>query len=142
MWAGFGAPQGMLVIEIVIEQIARHLGQSVDAIRAANYYGTSDRNITPYEQVVKDNIVVELTDRLAREAEYEDRKLEVKNFNSQHNTLKKGIALMPVKFGISFNAPSLNQAGALVHGALSARTTSKTCQQLTRTFSFGSGVDM
>jgi len=112
---GFGAPQGMLLIEVVIEHIARHLGQSVDAIRAANYYGTSDRNVTPYEQVVKDNIIVELTDRLAREVEYEDRKLEVKNFNSRHQTLKKGLALMPVKFGISFNAPPLNQAGALVH---------------------------
>ena len=112
---GFGAPQGMLAIEVVIEHIARELGKSVEDIRAINYYGTSERNVTPYEQIVKDNIIVELTDRLAREIDYEARKEGVEKFNAGHQTLKRGIALMPVKFGISFNAPVLNQAGALVH---------------------------
>ena len=109
---GFGAPQGMLAIEVVIEHIARELGKSVDDIRAINYYGTSERNVTPYEQVIKDNIIVELTDRLAREIDYEARKEGVEQFNAGHQTLKRGIALMPVKFGISFNAPVLNQAMA------------------------------
>ena len=112
---GFGAPQGMLAIEVVIEHIARELDKSVDEIRAINYYGTSERNVTPYGQVVKDNIIVELTDRLASEIDYEERKADIEKFNADHLTLKKGIALMPVKFGISFNAPHLNQAGALVH---------------------------
>ena len=112
---GFGAPQGMLVIETIIEHIARNLGKSVEEIRAVNYYGTDDRNITPYGQTVKDNIIVELTDRLTKEVGLEDRIVAVDKFNAENKTLKKGIAMMPVKFGVSFNTPLLNQAGALVH---------------------------
>ncbi len=112
---GFGAPQGMLVIETIIEHIARILGKSVEEIRAVNYYGTDDRNITPYGQTVKDNIIVELTERLAKEVGLEDRIVAVDKFNAENKTLKKGIAMMPVKFGVSFNTPLLNQAGALVH---------------------------
>ena len=112
---GFGGPQGMLVIETIIEHIARHLGKNVDAIRAVNYYGTEDRNVTPYGQPVKDNIIVELTDSLARTVDYEARQAAVAKFNEENKTLQKGIAMMPVKFGVSFNTPHLNQAGALVH---------------------------
>ena len=112
---GFGGPQGMLVMEVAIEHIARHLNQSVDKVRAQNWYGTSDRNITPYGQIVRDNIIVEIVDRLKEKIDYKSRKNAVTEFNTSHHTLKKGIALMPVKFGISFNLPRLNQAGALVH---------------------------
>lgn len=112
---GFGGPQGMIVIEAIMEHIARELGRSLDEIRAVNYYGTDDRNETPYQQVVKDNIIVELTDRLRREIDFDGMSRAVDAFNASHETLKKGLALMPVKFGISFNTPKLNQAGALVH---------------------------
>jgi xanthine dehydrogenase large subunit len=112
---GFGGPQGMIAIETAIEHIARDLGKSVDEVRAANYYGTDERNVTPYGQPVTDNIMPEIVERLSREIDYEGRKKAIDEFNATHTTLKKGIALMPVKFGISFNAPMLNQAGALVH---------------------------
>ena len=112
---GFGGPQGMIAIETAIEHIARDLGKSVDEVRAVNWYGTEDRNVTPYGQPVTDNIMPELVDRLTREVDYDGRKKAIDAFNASHTTLKKGIALMPVKFGISFNAPMLNQAGALIH---------------------------
>ena len=112
---GFGGPQGMIAIETAIEHIARDLGITVDEVRAANYYGTEDRNVTPYGQPVTDNIMPEIVERLSREIDYEGRRKAIDEFNAAHTTLKKGIALMPVKFGISFNAPMLNQAGALVH---------------------------
>lgn len=112
---GFGGPQGMLVIETVIEHIARNLGRSVDDIRAVNYYGTDERNVTPYQQRVTDNIIVPLVDRLRAEIDFDAMSRDVDAFNASHETLKKGLALMPVKFGISFNTPKLNQAGALVH---------------------------
>ena len=112
---GFGGPQGMLVIETAIEHIARDLGKSVEEIRETNWMGTTDRNIMPYGQVVTENIMPEIAGRLAREINLDARKKAIDDFNATHTTLKKGIALMPVTFGISFNAPVLNQAGALVH---------------------------
>ena len=112
---GFGGPQGMIVIEAILEHIARDTGKTLDDIRAVNYYGTDERNVTPYQQTVKDNIIVELTDRLRREVDFDAMSRAVDDFNATHTTLKKGLALMPVKFGISFNTPKLNQAGALVH---------------------------
>ena len=112
---GFGGPQGMIAIETAIEHIAYHLGKSVDEIRAVNWFGTDDRNVTPYGQPVTDNIMPEIVERLAREVGLDARRKAIDGFNASNDTLKKGIALMPVKFGISFNAPMLNQAGALVH---------------------------
>ena len=112
---GFGGPQGMIVIEAMLEHIARELGMTLDDVRAVNYYGTDDRNVTPYQQTVKDNIIVPLVERLQTEVDFDGMSKAVDDFNASHETLKKGIALMPVKFGISFNTPKLNQAGALVH---------------------------
>nr|NKB50313.1 xanthine dehydrogenase molybdopterin binding subunit [Alphaproteobacteria bacterium] len=112
---GFGGPQGMLVIETVIEHIARTLGRAVDEIRAVNYYSTDDRNVTPYQQRVTDNIILPIVDRLRSEIDFDGLSSAIDEFNGANQTLKKGIALMPVKFGISFNTPKLNQAGALVH---------------------------
>lgn len=112
---GFGGPQGMMAIEVAFEDIALRLGKTVDEIRSVNWYGTEDRNVTPYGQPVTDNIITEIVERLNTLADIETRKQAVADFNDSHRTLKKGIAMMPVKFGISFNAPMLNQAGALVH---------------------------
>ena len=112
---GFGGPQGMIVIETILEHIAYHLGTTLDEIRKINYYGKKERNITPYGQIIKDNIIVELSDKLMREINYEERKKEIEKFNQKNKILRKGIAAMPIKFGISFNMPALNQGGALVH---------------------------
>ena len=112
---GFGGPQGMVAIEIVIEHIARTLGIDVEAVRRANYYGEAPRNVAPYGQIVDDNIIEEIVELLSETAGYEERRQEVAAFNETSPVIKKGIALMPIKFGISFNVKSLNQAGALVH---------------------------
>ena len=112
---GFGGPQGMVAIEVVIEHIARSLGVDVETVRRANYYGEAPRNVTPYGQTVDDNIIGEVVERLSERADYAARRREVAAFNESSPTIRKGIAMVPIKFGISFNVKSLNQAGALVH---------------------------
>ena len=112
---GFGGPQAMLAIETALEDVARQLGKSIERIRAVNWYGKRKRNVTPYGQKVRDNIMPELMGRLTREIDYRGLRRSVSAFNRDNATLKKGLALMPVKFGISFNLPTLNQGGALVH---------------------------
>jgi xanthine dehydrogenase large subunit len=112
---GFGGPQGMVAIETVIDHIARDRGLDPDHVRRINFYDTADRDTTHYGQVVEDNIITEIVDRLEKEIDYPARKVAVAAFNRENSVLKKGIALMPIKFGISFNLPTLNQAGALVH---------------------------
>ena len=112
---GFGGPQGALVTEVVLDHIARHRGLDLLAVHRANWYGTLERNVTPYGQVVEDNVIAPLTAELAASADYERRRTEVARFNAASTVLKKGLALSPVKFGISFNVNHYNQAGALVH---------------------------
>ncbi len=112
---GFGGPQGMVVIELAIEHIARTLGMDVEAVRRANYYGEAPKNVTPYGQVVDDNVIGAVVDGISGKADYEARRREVAAFNESSPVIKKGIAMVPIKFGISFNVKSLNQAGALVH---------------------------
>ena len=115
---GFGGPQGMLVIERVMDAIAADLGIDPLAVRRANLYDrigeSSGRDITPYHMQVTDNVAPDLIDALARRAGYEERLAAVRDFNARHTVLKKGLALTPVKFGISFTTTHLNQAGALV----------------------------
>ena len=112
---GFGGPQGMIAGEAIIDQIARHLGEDRDTIRARNYF-SPDRGMTmPYEQVVDDMAADRLMAALTTSADLERRKAEVAAFNAAHRWRKRGLATMPVMFGISFNMPSLNQGGALVH---------------------------
>nr|MBP7395158.1 molybdopterin-dependent oxidoreductase [Zoogloea sp.] len=112
---GFGGPQGALVIELILDDIARHLGLDPLAVRRTNWYGTSERNVTPYLQTVTDNIIAPLVDELDHSAGYAERRSAVAAFNAASPVLKKGLALTPVKFGISFNVNHFNQAGALVH---------------------------
>ena len=112
---GFGGPQGAIAIEYVIDSIARRLALDPLAVRRANFYGTHDRNVTPYGQTVDDNIVHAVVDALADSSDYTARRAAVAAFNADSPVLKKGLALTPVKFGISFNVTHLNQAGALVH---------------------------
>lgn len=112
---GFGGPQGILGIEAAMDHVARHLGIAPEEIRRRNYYGVGERDRTPYGQRVEDNILEPLTDQILAQTEFARRKAEIARFNAANAVLKKGIALMPIKFGISFNLPSLNQAGALLH---------------------------
>ena len=112
---GFGGPQGILAIEYVIDDIARRLGKDALDVRKLNFYGHTERNVTPYEMTVEDNVMHELVDQLEVSSQYRARRKETALFNATSPVLKKGLALTPVKFGISFTATHLNQAGALLH---------------------------
>lgn len=112
---GFGGPQGMMLIESVVDDIARLLGKDPLEIRRINFYGESSRNVTPYGMVVEDNIIGRIVDELAARADYAGRRAAIAAFNAANPVLRRGIALTPVKFGISFTATHLNQAGALLH---------------------------
>ena len=112
---GFGGPQGAIAIEYVIDEIARAVGKDPLDVRKLNFYGRDDRNVTPYGQTVEDNVIHELVDELEKESDYRKRRDTIRSFNENSPVLKKGIALTPVKFGISFNVVHFNQAGALVH---------------------------
>ncbi|MEM8596241.1 MAG: molybdopterin cofactor-binding domain-containing protein, partial [Pseudomonadota bacterium] len=115
---GFGGPQGMLAGERVIEEVAYALGRDPLEIRRANFYrpdAAEARDITPYHQRVDDNIIARLVDELEAEAAYQSRRRAVIDFNAKSPVMRRGIALTPVKFGISFTATWYNQAGALVH---------------------------
>jgi len=133
---GFGGPQGVIVIERIMSDIARHLaslragpdGLSAEAlpgpdpldIRLRNLYSdepatVGQRNVTHYQMTVEDNILCPLIERLAQDARYRERRARLADFNTRNRVIKKGLALTPVKFGISFTATLFNQAGALVH---------------------------
>jgi xanthine dehydrogenase large subunit len=112
---GFGGPQGMFAIEYVIDDIARKLGKDPCEVRQRNFYGRDDRNVTHYQQVVDDAAGDELFERLLSSSDYAERRAAIRRFNEGSRVLKKGIAITPVKFGISFTSTLLNQAGALVH---------------------------
>jgi xanthine dehydrogenase large subunit len=112
---GFGGPQGIIAAERWIEDIAYALGKDPLEIRKANFYGTTDNNITPYHQKVEDNVIRRVIRDLEKSSEYQKRRKAVLAFNRKSKVLKKGIAMTPVKFGISFTATWHNQAGALIH---------------------------
>ncbi|AXI47817.1 xanthine dehydrogenase molybdopterin binding subunit [Sulfitobacter sp. SK012] len=141
---GFGGPQGVVGIERVMDHIAQHLQRDPHEVRRANYYADSAQEpssgtlqdtqsatnaasrdaptakaatvqTTPYHQPVTDCVINALTDRLASSSDYVARRAAIAAWNAEHPVLKRGIALSPVKFGISFTLTHLNQAGALVH---------------------------
>ncbi|MYM35509.1 xanthine dehydrogenase molybdopterin binding subunit [Duganella sp. FT94W] len=112
---GFGGPQGAIAIEYIIDEIARNLGRDALDIRRLNFYGKTERNVTPYGQQIVDNIIEALTAELEQTSEYRARRKAIEAFNATSPVLKKGIAFTPLKFGIAFNVTHLNQAGALVH---------------------------
>ena len=111
---GFGGPQGMLAIEMVMDAVAAHLGLDPLTVRQRNLYGPG-RDVTPYGMQVEDNVAPQLMAELAESSAYAERRAKIAAFNAANSVLKKGIALTPVKFGISFTTTHLNQAGALVH---------------------------
>ena len=111
---GFGGPQGMLLIETVMGDMARSLQLDPLDVRLRNLYGEAPRNTTPYAMTVEDNILPRLMTQLAADCDYRNRRAEIRRFNAHNPIIKRGIAITPVKFGISFTATQFNQAGALV----------------------------
>ena len=114
-YRGFGGPQGMMIIERVMDDIARHLGKDPLEVRKANLYGIDDRNETHYHQTVEHNLLHKIIEQLEGSSDYQERRKAISDFNKHSPVLKKGLSLTPVKFGISFTVQHLNQAGALVH---------------------------
>ena len=115
---GFGGPQGVIVIEAILGDIARALGLDAQDVRMRNLYGrdgAEGRNVTHYQMTVEDNILHELLPELEKTSHYRKRQAEITGWNAQSHVLKRGMAITPVKFGISFTATLFNQAGALVH---------------------------
>ena len=112
---GFGGPQGVIVIERILGDIARTLGLDPLDVRLRNLYGITERNVTHYQMQVEDNILDPLINTLVLTSGYRERREQIEAWNAQSPVIKKGIALTPVKFGISFTATLFNQAGALVH---------------------------
>ena len=119
---GFGGPQGAIAIENILDSVARTLGKDALDVRCVNFYGqgqsTPERRngvMTPYGQKVEDNVIHELVAELEKTSDYRARRAAIATFNGSSPLLKRGLALTPVKFGISFNVKHFNQAGALVH---------------------------
>lgn len=112
---GFGGPQGVIVIEAILGDIARALGLDALDVRLRNLYGTTERNVTHYQMAVEDNILHDLLPQLEQSANYRHRQAAIAAWNAANPVLKRGLAITPVKFGISFTATLFNQAGALVH---------------------------
>ena len=111
---GFGGPQGVAGIETIIDRIARKLGKDAAEIRFNNFYKKEINNHTPYQQLVENNRLYTIWDKIINNSEYKKRRIEIDKFNEENEFYKKGLALTPIKFGISFTTAFLNQAGALV----------------------------
>jgi len=116
---GFGGPQGMVGAERVIDEVAFAVGKDSLEIRKLNFYDPmgveGGRNLTPYHQKVEDCIIQRIVAELEESADYAGRRKAIAEFNAKSRFVKRGIALTPVKFGISFTKTESNQAGALVH---------------------------
>lgn len=112
---GFGGPQGMMAMETVIDEIAYALAKDPLDVRLHNLYGEKDRNVTHYYQTIDKFTVPRILKELERTSNYRERRLAINSFNANAGVNRKGIAMTPVKFGISFTVKHLNQAGALIH---------------------------
>lgn len=112
---GFGGPQGMMVIEGAMDDIARQIGEDPLTVRKRNFY-RDGREVTHYgQQVDQRQLLHTLVETLENDSDYWKRRKAIKQYNANSHVVKKGLALTPVKFGISFTAQHLNQAGALLH---------------------------
>ncbi len=118
---GFGGPQGMVAMERVIDEIAHALGLGSaggaprQLLRPHGRQAGEPRNLTPYYQTIEDCVIQEIVDELEESSDYRRRRQEIRAWNATSPILKRGLALTPVKFGISFTTTIMNQAGALVH---------------------------
>ena len=112
---GFGGNQGMMIMENIMDNVAKYLKKDPAEVRKINFYQKDTKNITHYGMKIQDNVINEIFNGLIKSSNYKKRRLSIKKFNSKSKYLKKGLAITPVKFGISFTTTHLNQAGALVH---------------------------
>ena len=112
---GFGGPQGIFAIEYVLDDVARTVGLDPLAVRQRNLYGPDTGEVTPYGQSVEDNISAMIIDQLLKSSDYRARRDAVEAHNKRDGLIRRGIAMTPVKFGISFTNTMLNQGGALIH---------------------------
>ena len=112
---GFGGPQGMIMAEHMMDVIARQTRQDPLSVRKMNLYGLNGGTTTPYGMDVEHNLLPDIISQLEDSSNYWARRKQIEVFNKTSPIIKKGLALTPVKFGISFTAKHLNQAGALVH---------------------------
>ena len=112
---GFGGPQGMMIGERMLEAVARAVDKDPLEIRKLNFYAKNGRDKTPYHMKVEDFILDELVLELEQKSRYWHRREQISASNKNNAVIKKGLALTPVKFGISFTTSFLNQAGALIH---------------------------
>ncbi len=112
---GFGGPQGMIVIEEIVDRIARRLGLRPEVVRERNlYHGTGETNRTHYREDIGDNRIQDIWRQVLAKAQFAERRAEVEAWNRTHPHMKRGLAVTPVKFGISFTLSQNNQAGAYV----------------------------
>ncbi len=114
-YRGFGGPQGMVAAERIIDEVAFALDMDPLEVRRRNFYGEPGRDVTPYHQTVEDNVIQRIVDELEASSNYKARREAIRAENAKGGIIRRGIALTPVKFGISFTATHFNQAGALVH---------------------------
>lgn len=113
---GFGGPQGVVAIEDIMDRVARHTGQDPLDVRLRNLYrAEGGRNVTHYGQTIEQEVLPQLLRRLEETSDYRARRQAIAAFNAREPVLRRGLALTPVKFGISFTVKHLNQAGALIH---------------------------
>jgi xanthine dehydrogenase molybdopterin binding subunit/xanthine dehydrogenase small subunit len=113
---GFGGPQGMLVVEEIVGRIAGRLGLAPEVVRARNFYhGAGETNTTHYREDLGINRIQDVWSRVLAEARFDERRREIAAWNATSGRVKRGLAVTPVKFGISFTLTHYNQAGALVH---------------------------
>jgi xanthine dehydrogenase large subunit len=112
---GYGSPQASVILEDAIDRMACALGKPANDLRDLNYYGGEGRDVTPYGQKVADNLIGRCVAQAKSDSNWDRRRTEIDAFNAKSPILKRGLALFPLKFGISFNAAHLNQAGALVN---------------------------
>ena len=112
---GFGGPQGVITAEAMMDEIAYACRLDPLEVRKRNLYDTEERNVTQYHQKLEAFNVPKIIEQLEAESDYQKRRKQIRLFNKSNPVLKKGLALTPVKFGISFTVSHLNQAGALIH---------------------------
>lgn len=133
---GFGAPQGNMMIESVIADIAQYLKKDSYKVRQINCYGANDRNVTPYGQTVVNNPLPDIFARLYESSDYLQRCQQIEEFNQKNKFKVRGISLSAVKFGVAFTARHLNQGSALVNWHLDG-----TVQVSTGATEMGQGVN-
>lgn len=112
---GFGGPQGNMMIESILEDIANYLKKDSYQIRKINLYGTDTRNLTPYNQIVDNNVLDEIFIKLHNTSDYENRRKKIIEFNKENKRKVRGLSMSGCKFGIAFTTKFLNQGNALVN---------------------------